>query len=545
MKILGLGGSGHNFSACIVEDGRLVYAIEEERLNRVKYALFPPDASKVKLARNYAAKYCLKQAGYTMSDIDYVATNDIIDPRYISKYQYKLQTYNHHLTHASSVFFTSPFTEAAIMVIDGSGSEIGNTQYETISFFYAEGNKLNKFFIHKGNKSKENVYEFLPNNSLGGFYRAVTEAIGFHFLEDGKTMGLSSYGSDRYIDDFHRFYTYSPHHGFLQSDQDIQDLKMFILDELSLSKNSFKTKADFARAVQYHIEELLIQLAFSIYEKTKSKHLCISGGVALNSVANSRILKETPFEKVYIFPASADSGCAIGSALYLYYVQLQNPWSPKEEPFSPYLGAEYDAEVMEKTLEEYKEHLCYRISKNIFEDTAAFLNEGKIIGWYQGRSEIGPRALGNRSVIADPRKIETRQRINQSIKRREFFRPLAPAIMEEYLQDYFVDAVSSYHMLYVNEIQPSKAHEIEAVSHIDGTARVQTVTRKSNPIFYALLEHYKNLTGIPLLLNTSFNGSGEPIVESPKDAINSYIHLGLDVLIMDEFIIERRNGFND
>ncbi|MCK6259491.1 hypothetical protein LCY76_23245 [Fictibacillus sp. KIGAM418] len=482
----------------------------------------------------------MENAGYTISDIDYVATNDLIDPRYVTKYQYNLQTYNHHLTHASSVFFTSPFSEAAIMVIDGSGSEFGISQYETISFFYADGNKLNKFFIHKGNKSKKYLNEFLPNNSLGGFYRAVTEAIGFHFLEDGKTMGLSSYGSDRYIEDFHKFYTYSKHKGFLQSDQDIQNLKMFIQDEISLSKDSFKTKADFARAVQYHTEELLIQLAFSIYEKTKSKHLCISGGVALNSVANSRILKETPFEKVYVFPASSDAGCAIGSALYLYYVQLQNPWSPKEEPFSPYLGAEYDPASIEKTLEEYKEQLCYRISENIFEDTAALLEEGNIIGWYQGRSEIGPRALGNRSVIADPRKVETRQRINQSIKRREFFRPLAPAIMEEYQKDYFVNPVSSHHMLYVNEIQPDKACEMGAVSHIDGTARVQTVTRTSNPTFYTLLEHFKSLTDVPLLLNTSFNGSGEPIVETPKDAIKSFIHLGLDVLVMDNFIIERR-----
>jgi carbamoyltransferase len=541
VKILGLGGSGHNFSACIVEDGNVVYAVEEERLNRVKYALFARDESKVKLARNYAAKYCLKNAGYTMSDIDYVATNDIIDPRYIAKYQRNLQIYNHHLSHASSVYFTSPFSEAAIMVVDGNGSNFGDSQYETISFFHAEGNKLNKFYVHKGNRIDVDNDDLTPNNSIGGFYRVITEAIGFHFLDDGKTMGLSSYGSERYIKDFYRYYTFSDKDGFLQSDQDILRLKNFIQEELSLSKNSFKTKADFARAVQYHTEELLIQLAIIIHKKTSSENLCISGGVALNSVANTRLIKETPFKKLYVFPASSDAGCAIGSALYTFYGQLGNKWVPRKKPFSPYLGAQYNKVSIQKVLDEYSEQIIYRESQNIFKETAALLKEGNVIGWYQGRSEIGPRALGNRSIIADPRNVDTRYRINKTIKRREFFRPLAPAILEDYQLAYFTNMVPSHYMLHVNEINSKMTNDMGAVSHIDGTARVQTVTKSNNPIFYNLIDHFRKLTDVPLLLNTSFNGSGEPIVETPLDAIKSFFSLGLDVLVIDNFIIERRD----
>ncbi|MDO6450014.1 carbamoyltransferase C-terminal domain-containing protein [Oceanobacillus profundus] len=541
MKILGLGGSGHSFSACIIENGKIISAIEEERLNRIKHSLFTRDTSNIKLARNKAANYCLQSSGYHINEIDIITSNDIIDPRYTAKFHDKTIFFNHHLTHASSAYFTSPFKDAAILVVDGNGSYFGenNNKYETITLYTGKENKIHKLSSTYGTTDTNESFEFHPHNSIGGFYRAVTEGIGFHFLQDGKTMGLSSYGCEKYVKLFYKFYHLDKGY-FLQSRSDLNRLKNFIKEELATTDQPLQTKADFAFAVQYHTEEILIKLACRLYEQTRSPNLCFSGGVALNSVANTRLLNETPFENIYIFPVSSDSGCSIGSALYLYYSKLGNIWEPAKTPFSPFLGKEYSKDDIQHAIKLFQDQISVNYTEDIDQITSRKLSEGNIVGWFQGRSEIGPRALGNRSILADPRQIKNRYKLNLLIKKREVFRPFAPAVMAEYQDQYFDSNVHSPYMLNVFPIKKEKVNQLPAVSHVDKTARVQTVIKSIHPKFYNLLNSFYSITQIPVLLNTSFNTNGQPIIETPAEAIKSFLELNLDYLVIDKFVIKKR-----
>jgi carbamoyltransferase len=534
MNILGLGGSIHDFSACISSNGQIQHYVEEERLLKIKHAL---NIGR-KMMLNKAAEYCLIESKVEETDLELIVTTDIVEPAYYSRFlNHDVSIINHHLSHAATSFFPSSFEEAAILVVDGRGSSIGEDSKETISFYYGKGNQ-----IYELEKNSGKEYENLISNSLGFFYEEVTKSIGFEFLQDGKTMGLAPYGNETYVNKFHDFYQMDNQGLFTQSIPQLTSLNDFIKTELHHSIDPEQTKADLAFAVQYHIEKCLIDACLHLYELTKSKNLCLSGGVALNSVANHKIAEQTPFENVYIFPASGDAGTAIGCALYGYYSLKDNPrvLDEKGPLFNPYLGKNYPSDEIIKAIDQYADELIIQKPEQISDYVSNLLVDGNIVGWFQGRSEAGPRSLGNRSILADPRRQDMKDTINRRIKHREPFRPFAPAILEEQTQTYFSTKHLSPYMLFVADIKPSKRSLIPAVTHIDGTGRIQTVSKKLNPKFHSLIESFYKKTGVPILLNTSFNDNGQPIIESPTDAIETFLKLDLDFLIIGEYVLAKQ-----
>lgn len=538
MKILGIGGSGHNYSACLLIDGKIYSAVEEERLNRIKYSLL--ELNDLKLARCKAAKYCLDYGKTSLEDIDLIISNELNNSVYHFKYQDRIILINHHMAHACSTFYTSPFKEAAVLVADGRGSILGSKGYgydseaESVTFYYADNSIVREIKKISG----KNLNDFVPYNSIGEFYAEITELIGFGFLEDGKTMGLAPYGTDKYVKEFYKFYDVDGQGNFIRDENHVLKMQNFISE--ILVRKDFQVIADIAYAVQFHVERIMIELCNYLYKITKSKNLCLAGGVAMNSVVNYKILKETPFENIYVFPASSDSGTSIGAALYGHHVLKMNKWEPSNTPFSPYLGKEYSTKLIQNTLKKYEGLLNITKPTNITRQAANLIAEGKIIGWFQGRSEIGPRALGNRSILADPRDPQMKNNINERIKHREFFRPFAPAVLEEKQKEYFDLQQPSYYMLLVPPVRENKNREIPSVTHVDGTARLQTVSRITNPVFYQLIQEFYRITGVPVLLNTSFNDNGEPMVESPEDAINGFLNMDLDALIIDAFLLTKK-----
>ncbi|WP_167568637.1 carbamoyltransferase family protein [Brevibacillus migulae] len=542
MNILGLGGSIHNYSACLMRDGRIVCAVEEERLNRIKYSMLPLTSKE--LVRCHAASYCLEAEQLGLSDVDLVVTNDLINPLYYSKFAKKTKLINHHLSHAYSAFFTSPFEEAAVAVIDGSGSIIDGQMYETTTLYRASEYHVEEIQKTCGRLiADDRTYhysdEFALYNSIGGFYKWITLGLGFAFLDDGKTMGLAAYGTDRFVPKFHQFYRLQEGH-FLQNREQVSQMIDFIsktISQYSDEKARFQVKADIAFAGQYHLEKAVISQCRFLYQQTKLKNLCLAGGVALNSVANAKILEETPFENLYVFPAAGDAGTAIGSALYGYHTIMGMARTKPFEPFSPFLGKAYTDEHVMQAAAAFREQIRLEKAIHVQETASRLIAEGKVIGWFQGRSEIGPRALGNRSILADPRKRENKHILNQIIKKRESFRPFAPAVLAEKQHHYFTSNEHSSYMLRVSKVRNEKCSLIPAVTHVDGTARLQTVTRQQHPEFYALISCFEQRTGVPIVLNTSFNGPGEPMVESPLDAIQCFLRTGLDHLFINSWMI--------
>ncbi|WP_214483008.1 carbamoyltransferase C-terminal domain-containing protein [Bacillus sp. SM2101] len=532
MNVLGFGGSIHDFSACLSSNGKIKTYIEEERLLKVKHSL---NIGR-KVVLNKAADYCLKENKIDNDQIDCMVTSDIVEPAYYSKFSEKINVINHHLSHAATSYYPSPFEEAAILVVDGRGSFLPNGERETVSFYYAQDKKINELKKVSGRENGN-----LITNSIGKFYEEVTDLIGFGFLQDGKTMGLAPFGSDRYTQKFEEFFEYNANGWFNQSLTQLKELREFIKGELQCNSNSQQTKADLAYAVQYHVEEYLVTACNNLYNITQSDNLCLSGGVALNSVANYKILKRTPFKNVYIFPAAGDAGTAVGCSLYGYYEIMDNERNLDTEVCSPYLGKSYTDNEIFQVLEKYRSEIEVKHydEKDLSNVASKLISEGNIIGWFQGKSEAGPRALGNRSILADPRYGHMKDTINKRIKHREAFRPFAPAILEEYVNDYFEFSSRSPYMLFVSNIKPETQYLIPSVTHVDGTGRLQTVSQNSNPPFYSLIESFYKLTNIPILLNTSFNDNGQPIVESPEDAIKTFLVIDLDYLVIGHYLIKK------
>ncbi|PWW03200.1 carbamoyltransferase [Paenibacillus cellulosilyticus] len=542
MHILGLGGTGHSFSACIVTDGTIQIAVEEERLNKVKHSLL--DENDRKLARCKAGEYCLNELGIPFNQIELVVTSNIINKLYYSRYATKTILMPHHLSHASSTYYTSPYSEAAILVVDGCGGIIGSSGFqkplevETISTFYGQ----DKYITDVSKITGSWMSSRFPYHSIGEFYFSVTAALGFSFLEEGKTMGLAPYGTDEYVKTFEGFYSISDDGQFIRNQDHVNRMDRFMTEQLhwaKLNDELFKVKANLAYAAQFHIENVLIQACNTLYKKTHSKNLCLAGGVFLNSSANYRILKETPFENVYVFPQSGDTGIAIGSALYGYHIYKDKPLIKTNQPFSPYLGRNAAPYELEQAIQEYEGKLKVETPTNIYKEVARHIAKGAIIGWSNGRSEVGPRALGNRSILADPRSEKMKEIINSRIKHREWFRPFAPVVLAERQQEYFALAEPSYYMLFVAPIHEEKQKYIPAVTHVDGTGRVQTVSKESNKELYNLLQHFYELTGVPVLLNTSFNDNGKPIVETPHDSIKAFMEMDLDYLVINNQILSK------
>ncbi|WP_248722998.1 carbamoyltransferase C-terminal domain-containing protein [Seonamhaeicola sp. ML3] len=561
MVILGLNYYFHDSTACIVKDGILISAIEEERLNRDKHTQQFPEL---------AIKRCLDTANLGFGDIDHIAVSIKPTSHWLKKMVYIIKTpksflpffghhvvnayakqrrlklwYNkvfkgvdgpkihfiqHHLTHVCGTFFVSPYKEAALLGIDGSG------EWATTWLGFGSGLEIKKL-----------SESFFPN-SLGSFYETVTQFCGFKpNYDEGKTMGLAPMGNPEVYRDKVDKIVKVNRNGELKVDLSYFNYQYLIKDLYSSKfldafgkprnpEDKFQTNHyDTAAAFQTILEDRVIEICMYLHKKTKADYLVISGGVSLNSVMNGRIIRETPFKDVYVMPAAGDNGTAIGAAYYLY-----NGIFKKQRKFvhdNPYTGTEYGNEEIEKIIKSAKLKSDYY--EDVCEKASSLLAQGKIIGWFQGKMEIGPRALGSRSILANPAFPDMKDKINAEVKFRESYRPFAPSALVESYQDYFDLQVEAPFMLKVCQVKKDKRKLIPAVTHVDGSARLQTVSKQSHPMYYEVISKLGEKTGVPVVLNTSFNIQGEPVVESPKDALRCFFSTGLDALVIGNHVIEK------
>ncbi len=562
MNILGLTYLSHDSGAAIISNSDLLAAVEEERFNRVKHSADFPRKS---------IEYCLKTASISINNLDYLVLplrpftamhhrlwySLRIFPRtmgflwhnlYSSAWAYKmgvmdvpkkmglpksckLISVEHHIAHAS-FFFASPFEEAAILTTDGRG------EWPCLLFGYGVRNKI---------RVLKRIY--FPH-SLGQIYQAVTEYLGFpDYGDEYKVMGLSGYGDASYIELMRELISFSA--GKLTINQKFMNYHIFNInmeDRFSSNLDKYlkcrryrgqeitKQHMDVAASLQQRINEVGLEIAQYLRQTTGSKNLCISGGVALNGVMNNHIRNKSGFENVYIPPAPNDSGLALGGALYVNHVTLNKPRKFVME--HPFWGPEYTDDDIKNTLDTYQ--IQYTLLEVPALKAAQLIASGSVLAWFQGRAEYGPRALGNRSILADPRERNMKDIINSKIKFREGFRPFAPAVLSEHAAEYFAISNTPF-MLFVGGVREDKKHIIPAVTHIDGTARVQTVGKGFNTLFRSLITHFKSITGVPLVINTSFNVKGEPIVCSPDDAIKCFYTSGIDDLILGKYHLSKRS----
>ncbi len=593
MNILGISAFYHDSAACLVQDGKIIAAAQEERFTRKKH---DPGFPK------QAIEFCLKQGKITTEKIDYVVFYEkpfikfdrLLEtylqfapsgyPSYIKaipswvkkklwmkdtirtelQYKGKMLFPEHHESHAASAFYPSPFKEAAILTLDGVG------EWATTTMGIGKGNSM------------EIVEEIAFPHSLGLLYSALTYYLGFTVNSgEYKVMGLASYGTPKYID---RFYNELI---------DVKDDGSFHLNMkyfnyavgLTMTNDAFNTlmggpvrrkedvltqrHMDIARSLQYVTEDIILKLAQSIYKKTKMKNLCLAGGVALNCVANGRLLQEGPFDDIWIQPAAGDAGGALGGALFAWYKYLGNPRTVNkyDSMQGALLGPEYSNQEIEQFL--IKKNIPYKKAspKELVKIVATNLKNEQVIGWVQGRMEFGPRALGNRSILGDPRSPRMQKTMNLKIKFRESFRPFAPAILEEKVNTYFDLDHESPYMLLVAPVK--KTHrkklsvsqekkeglerlslirsDIPAVTHVDYSARIQTISKRTNPLYYELISEFYKQTKCPLIINTSFNVRGEPIVKDYEDAYRCFMRTNIDFLILGNYILEKKKqpSFDD
>ena len=581
MNILGINAYHGNASAAIVCDGRLIAALEEERFNRVKYAAGFPAA---------AIRYCLKEAGLTLQDIDHVAVPRNPYARLGTKLFYalrmpsfarerakvlvkftgipealaaafdadpkkigaKFHRIEHHQAHLASSFYCSPFERAALLSADGLG-DFASTMWGD-----GEGDRM---WI-------DGVVTF--PHSLGLFYTAVTQYLGFlKFGDEYKVMGLAAYGHTEQLDVFRdivRFDSGSNGNGFrlgleyfthhrtgpemswAEADKTPTQGKVFSEE---IAKRLGPARApdepleerhrNLACSLQARLEEVYLGMLRKLAEKTELKTVCLAGGVAFNCVANGKIFEATPFEQVYVHPAAGDAGLAVGAAYYVWHQKLGKPRTFVME--HAYWGPGYSRDEIRRAIDSNglakSGHVIAELNeKELPQRTAAIITEGKILGWFQGRAEWGPRALGNRSIVADPRRPEMKEILNRRIKHREIFRPFAPSILAENTAEYFEKSHPSPFMTLAYPVRPEKRDKIPAPTHVDGTGRLQTVTREANPRYHALISAFRDLTGVPVVLNTSFNDN-EPIVCRPEEAIDCFLRTQMDALVLGDFLISR------
>lgn len=551
MNILGLGGSGHDWSSCLLTKDQRMVMIDEERITRMKYGI------GTNLLAAESRKYCLKALNLKSGDVDCVVTCDLTPSPFYFPFREKTVIINHHLAHAHSAFCPSPFKKAALLIVDNSGSIVQGNEVETISYFKGDSNGIHLLSkvqgIHEVRdiNNKKNYYNDAGHteNSLGDFYRTVSIELGFGYTspngseisEDGKTMGLASYGNNELLGIFKRFITLLPDgqiHIPLSKEELVAEVKSLI--NKSTKNNLFQCKANIAYAAQKLLEEALLHCANYLYQITKTPNLCIAGGVGLNSVANERILRETPFTNIFVQPASGDNGIAMGAALYGFHKLKGVTYNlDKRIPLKhPYLGKSYPENYVKETVENTSGIKFTKLNDQ-YKQVAELISKGYIVAWFQGGAEIGPRALGNRSILADPRRAEMKDIMNEKVKHRESFRPFAPAVLEEFKSEYFDIPCNSPYMLIVSPVK--EPQKIPAVTHVDNTARLQTVSSETNLKFYKLIQHFYEITDIPVLMNTSFNVAGEPIVETPEDAIKCFLGTKIDFLVIHDYLIEKDN----
>ncbi len=583
MNILGINAYHGNASAALVCDGTLVAAVEEERFNRVKYAAgFPAEA----------IRYCLKTGGITLAEVDHVAVPRNPYARLATKLFYALRMpsfarerlrvmskftgipsalaaafdydpekikaafhrIEHHQAHLASSYFVSPFEHAALLSADGLG-DFASTMWG----------------VGRGAQMEIEGAIAFPH-SLGLFYSAVTQYLGFlKFGDEYKVMGLGAYGEPRYVDAFRDVVRFSPDRGpfgfqlgldyfthhtigpemsWAESDKTPVLGKMF--SEALPKKLGAPARhpdepleqrhRDMAASLQARLEEVYLGMLNKLATKTGAKAVCLAGGVAFNCVANGKIFDATPFEQVYVHPAAGDAGLSVGAAFHVWHQMLGKPRSFVMN--HAYWGPEYSAEEVRAAVQTSPvSQNGFSISElpeaELIRRTATIIADGKILGWYQGRAEWGPRALGNRSIVADARRPEMKEILNRRIKHREIFRPFAPSILAEKTAQWFEKAYPSPFMTLAYSVKPEKRDQIPAPTHVDGTGRLQTVTKDANPRYYALISEFERQTGVPVVLNTSFNDN-EPIVCRPQEALDCFLRTQMDALVLGNYLITRR-----
>ncbi len=580
MYTLGLNAAFHDSAACLIRDGVVVAAAEEERFTRIKHGKRPIPFSAYELPYG-AIDYCLAEAGITLPDVDMVAygfdpylllgrhaddatitlplepsahptpaeweaawdplflASIVNAPRHLASGAplhlqarfrgaradgpYRWRFVEHHLAHAASAFFPSPFERAAVLTLDGRGERA------TTSYSLGDGLSL------------ERLGQVNYPHSLGLLYEQVTGYLGFLPSSDEyKVMALASFGEPRYLDLFREIIQLGDDGQYTIADPQL--VERFGPPRRRggpLERRHY----DLARSLQVALEETTLALVRWLHEVTGEENLCLAGGVALNCVLNSKIRDQGPFKRVWAQPAAGDAGTALGAALWVDAqehaigdgVALVSNGRPYQMD-DVYLGPAYSDDEIEAALRWAK--LPYRRLTNLPDEVAALLAQDQIVGWFQGRMEFGPRALGARSILASPLHGEMQERLND-IKDREDFRPVAPVVLEEAVADWFVGAGPSPFMLFVDDIRPEQAERIPAVRHVDGTARIQTINRAQNPLYYELIRAFGERTGVPVLVNTSFNTRGEPIVCTPRDAIECFWSTPLDALVIGPFLLQK------
>jgi carbamoyltransferase len=552
-------GLSHDGSACLLKDGLIAVAIEKERLTRRKHDGHHDDA---------AIQYCLDAEGITLDDVELVVQNANFSmfergnhwfrgARLVARHP-RIVSISHHLAHAYSAIGTAPFDEAAVLVIDGCGNgydealdraaarslapphdpALDHLYFEKDSYYHFDGRRVQpiaKDYSPWGYWLRENpIYPKSTQHSIGGLYQAASHYCLGGIDDSGKLMGLAPYGRPgRFAGDVFKL---QDGRVFVNYDWTTQFDRPRRTDEDF--KAGFQYYADIARCVQDAVERALLHLVDHRYQLCPSKNLAYAGGVALNAVANSRILQESKFENLYIQPAAGDNGIAVGCAYYGWLAVLQG--ERRRHDGSSAFGRRYTAAEVVEALDQRADRVGYAEVPDVVDASAAFLAEGAIVGWFQGRSEFGPRALGHRSILADPRKQGLRDRINSKIKYREDFRPFAPSVAAEHTSTYFGGGFASPYMLLVAPARPEHASSIREVTHLDGSCRLQTVTPAQDPLYHALLTGFARRTGLPVLLNTSFNRRTMPIVETPEDALDFFLECALDVLVIENFVVQKK-----
>ena len=572
MYILGINAYHGDSSACILKDGELLVATEEERFRRIKHwAGFPSEA----------IKFCLNEAGIELSDLDYItisrnpyanafkkvkhtvlkgvsfrAVKDrLLNTKKVasvktelskifnvpeSEIKAELKNIEHHRSHLASTFFASPFKEAAILSIDGFG-DFTSTMTAT------------------GSDTQIKVLDsVIYPHSAGIFYTAMTQYLGFpHYGDEYKVMGLAPYGERKYMDELRKviklkdnglfeldlkFFKHAKEGVSMSWEGGIPAIESIFSDELEKLFGPARKKSDeltqkhkdLAASVQGITEELIFHILNHLQKKTNQKNICIAGGVAQNSVANGKILERTSFENIYIPSAGHDAGTSMGSAMWLYHHELKQ--ERKDPIYNAYTGYQANDEEIEECLKANAVAFERFSKEDLVDQVSDQLINGAVVGWYQGRAEFGPRALGHRSILVDPRRDDAKDLLNSKIKRRESFRPFAPSILEEHVPEYFEKTDKVPFMEKVYPIKKEKYKEIPAVTHVDGTGRLQSVQK--GDLYYDLISKFHEKSGTPILLNTSFN-ENEPIVNTPQEALDCYLRTEMDVLVLGNYMIRR------
>lgn len=568
MNVLGISCYYHDSAACLITDGLVKAAAAEERFTRKKHDNSFPYKT---------INYLLKEFGKSINELDAVVFYEkpIIKfertihqhlenfpksfssalesvPQWFDQklriekilreelnYHGKIYYSSHHLSHAASAYYLSGFKKAAILTVDGVGEWATTT-----------------LGLGKGKEIKIDQEISFPH-SLGLLYSTLTTYLGFRANNsEYKVMGLAAYGDPaKYMDKFDELVTQFPD-GSYQLNQEYFDfdwsnkrmyskklVKLFGHKPRKPESRAYKYHKDIAASLQRKLEKIVINMLNQAYKKYKTPNLCLAGGVALNSVLNGKILSQTPFKNLYIPPDPSDAGGAMGAALYI--AAKKDKHSIKWKQFNPYLGPQYSWYEIKKVLKDMGiAHTFYKDKNKLVKSVATKLKNQKIIGWFQGRMEWGPRALGNRSILASAATEKMRDIINAKVKNRELFRPFAPVILEEYTDKYFESdknlSVSARYMLMVYPFKEIGHKEVPAVVHVDGSGRLQTLAKKDNPLYYSLIEEYEKITGVPIIINTSFNVRGEPIVCNPVEAVNCFLHTDIDYLVIDQFICRKK-----